>query len=98
MQINDKEVEQVVRKRYPGRDETYIQNQINVEKSSIFQNLPLKISLSRDFDESKEELTIESIEDAEGNDKSTKYISLNYQTLKNANGYWLDTCEFTLSV
>lgn len=98
MQINDKEVEQVVRKRYPGRDETYIQNQINVEKSSIFQNLPLKITLSRDFDESKEELFIENIEDAEGNDKSTKYISLNFQTLKNANGYWLDTCEFTLSV
>lgn len=98
MQINNKEVEKVVRARYASRDETYIQNQINVEKNSIFQNLPLKVNIVRDYDESKEELSIQSIEDAEGNDKPVKYLSLNYQTLKNADGYWLDTCEFTLSV
>ena len=68
-----------------------------MEKNKIYQNFPLKITLSRDLDESKEQLVIESVEDNEGNDKSSKYFKLNYQTLDNENGYWLDTCEFILN-
>jgi hypothetical protein len=59
----------------------------------------LKVVISRDYDESKEILKIESVEDSEGNDKSIKYFSLSYQTLpNNKDGYWLDTCEFTLNI
>ncbi|MFC6269434.1 virulence factor SrfB [Frigoriflavimonas asaccharolytica] len=96
--VNDKEIEIIVRMKYPGREERYYENQINVERNSIFTNLPLKVTLSREFDESKEKINIVNVEDSDGNDKYIKYFSLNYQTLHEEAGFWLDTCEFTLNV
>ena len=98
IQLNSSEIDRRVRMKYPGRDERYIEDQINVEKGAILTNMPLKISLIREFDESKEILQIESVEDAEGNDKPVNYFSLNFQTLPDEAGYWLDTCEFILKV
>lgn len=99
IKINRTEVEKVVKLKYPSKDEIFYRNQTDVEINSINQNLPLKVVISRDYDESKEILKIESVEDSEGNDKSIKYFSLSYQTLpNNKDGYWLDTCEFTLNI
>jgi hypothetical protein len=95
--IDNKEISKTIKTRYPNKDNAYYEEQISIEKNKIYQNLPLKITLSRDIDESKEQLKIESVEDNEGNDKSNKYFKLNYQTLDNENGYWLDTCEFILN-
>jgi hypothetical protein len=95
--IDNKEISKTIKTRYPNKDNAFYDEQINVEKNKIFQNLPLKITLSRDIDESKEQLKIESVEDHEGNDKPNKFFKLNYQTLDNENGYWLDTCEFILN-
>jgi hypothetical protein len=95
--LEDSEISKSVKIRYPNKDNSFYEEQINIEKNKIFQNLPLKITLSRELDDSKEQLKIESIEDAEGNDKSNKFFKLNYQTLDNENGYWLDTCEFILN-
>ena len=95
--IDNKEISKTIKTRYPNKDNAYYEEQISIEKNKIYQNLPLKITLSREIDESKEQLKIESVEDNEGNDKSNKYFKLNYQTLDNENGYWLDTCEFILN-
>lgn len=95
--LDNKEISRIVKNRFPNRDSIFYEEQINIEKNKINQNLPLKITLSREIDDSKEQLKIESIEDAEGNDKSNKYFKLNYQTLDDENGYWLDTCEFILN-
>ena len=66
---------------------------MNIEINKIKENLPLKVTLSRNYFESKEELKIEVIVDSTGEEKPNKYFKLNYQTLENDNGYWLDTCE-----
>lgn len=95
--IDNNEISKTIKTRYPNKDNAYYEEQISIEKNKIYQNLPLKITLSRDIDESKEQLKIESVEDNEGNDRSNKYFKLNYQTLDNENGYWLDTCEFILN-
>jgi hypothetical protein len=95
--INHLEISNTVKIRFPNKDQVFYEQQISIEKNKIFQNLPLRITLSRDIDESKEQLKIESVEDNEGNDKSNKFFKLNYQTLDNENGYWLDTCEFILN-
>ena len=76
IKINRAEVEKVVKLKYPSKDEIFYRNQTDVEINSINQNLPLKVVISRDYDESKEILKIESVEDSEGNDKSIKYFSL----------------------
>jgi hypothetical protein len=95
--INDYEISKFVKTRYPERENAFYEEQISIEKNKIHQKFPLKITLSRDIDESKEQLKIESVEDNEGNEKSNKFFKLNYQTLDNENGYWLDTCEFILN-
>jgi hypothetical protein len=95
--LNNTEISKSVKIRFPNKENSFYEEQINIEKNKIFQNLPLKINLSRELDDSKEQLKIESVEDSEGNDKSNKFFKLNYQTLDDENGYWLDTCEFILN-
>lgn len=95
--LDNKEISKTIKTRFPNRENTFYEEQINIEKNKIHQNLPLKITVSREIDDSKEQLKIESVEDVEGNDKSNKYFKLNYQTLDDENGYWLDTCEFILN-
>ena len=95
--LNNSEIIKTVKTRFPNKENSFYEEQINIEKNKINQNFPLKISLSREIDDSKEQLKIESVEDSQGNDKSNKFFKLNYQTLDNENGYWLDTCEFILN-
>ena len=95
--VDNTEIKKTIKSRYPNRDNDFYDEQVSLEKNKIYQNLPLIIALSRDIDESKEELKIESVEDNDGNEKSNKHFRLNYQTLGNENGYWLDTCEFILN-
>lgn len=96
--IDKTEIYKTVKSRSPNKDNAYYDEQVNIERNKIYQNLPLKVVLSREIDESKEILKIESVEDIEGNDKPNKFFKLNYQTLDDENGYWLDTCEFILNV
>lgn len=97
LSIDNKEIIKTMKIRYPNREKVFYDEQVIIERNKIYQNLPLKFILSRDIDESKEQLKIESVEDNDGNDKPNKYFKLNYQTLDNENGYWLDTCEFILN-
>lgn len=74
------------------------EDQANKKRMSMLQNLPLRISITRDFDLSKEQLKIDSVEDSEGNDLPKRYFKLSYQTLGDQQEYWLDNCEFTLAI
>jgi len=94
--VNMKEIDRAVRQRYVDRDENFYREQTNVERNNILQNMPLKITVSREIDESKELLRISEVENAVGNSVPVKYFSLGYQTLESVEGYWLDTCEFVL--
>ena len=95
--FNDFEILQTIKKRKPNLTELEYIEQVNKFKADIVQKMPLKLSLSRDIDISKEEIIIDSIEDSEGDELPIKSIVMNYQTLDNENGYWLDTCEFILN-
>ncbi|MEJ5055769.1 virulence factor SrfB [Sphingobacterium sp. MYb382] len=94
--LDIKQMEEVFRMRFIGKEPSFYEELINKERGEILKHLPLKVTLSRDIDESKELLSIEHIEDAEGNEKPLKFFTLHYQTLDNVQGYWLDTCEFVL--
>lgn len=98
IRFNDKEIKANIRKSNPSRDEAYIDNQLGIEKTTIRQNLPLKIQLVREYDSSKEVVRIESVEDSEGNKRPSKYFIMHYQTLEDEKGYWLDKCEFILNI
>ena len=97
IRMDEKEIEAHIRRKYPSQDQNFIKEQIEKEKNTIRQNLPLKVELSRDYEESKEVIRITRVEDAQGNDKPNKYFTLHYQTLEDEKGYWLDKCEFILN-
>jgi len=94
--IDSKNIEAVIKNRYLGKDIQFYQNQVNFELGEILRHLPLKVTFSRDFDESKEALSIEHVEDADGNEKPNNFFQLRFQTLDTVHGFWLDTCEFVL--
>ncbi|KGE13499.1 virulence factor SrfB [Sphingobacterium deserti] len=94
--IDPKQMEEVIRNRFVGRDAQFYEEQLDRERGEILRHLPLKITISRDWEESKEILKIEHIEDSEGNEKPGRFFQLHYQTLDSVQGYWLDTCEFVL--
>jgi hypothetical protein len=96
--FNDKELYVQFKKKFPGNEETFYTESISRYKAEVLQRMPLKLTLIRDYDTSKEKITVDSIEDFEGNELSVKSIQLNFQTLENEKGYWLDTCEFVLNV
>jgi hypothetical protein len=74
--IDDKEIMKTIKTRFPNKDNAFYEEQLGLEKNKIYQNLPLKITLSREIDESKEKLKIENVEDSDGNDKSNRYFKL----------------------
>ena len=95
--FNDADLITNFKSRFPNNTENHYQDLVSKFKSDIIQKMPLKVSLSRDTDFSKEKILIESIEDNEGNDLPVKSLKLNYQSISDENGYWLDTCEFVLN-
>lgn len=96
LSIDHRQIEEVIKNRFVGRDESFYEEQVDKERGEILRHLPLKVTIARDWDESKEILKIEHIEDNEGNEKPGRFFQLHYQTLDSVQGYWLDTCEFVL--
>lgn len=96
LSIDHRQMEEVIKNRFVGRDASFYEEQVDKERGEILRHLPLKVTISRDWDESKEILKIEHIEDNEGNEKPGRFFQLHYQTLDSVQGYWLDTCEFVL--
>lgn len=96
LSIDHRQMEEVVKNRFVGRDASFYEEQVDKERGEILRHLPLKVTIARDWDESKEILKIEHIEDNEGNEKPGRFFQLHYQTLDSVQGYWLDTCEFVL--
>jgi len=96
LSIDHRQMEEVIKNRFVGRDVSFYEEQVDKERGEILRHLPLKVTIARDWDESKEILKIEHIEDNEGNEKPGRFFQLHYQTLDSVQGYWLDTCEFVL--
>lgn len=96
LSIDHRQMEEVIKNRFVGRDASFYEEQVDKERGEILRHLPLKVTIARDWDESKEILKIEHIEDNEGNEKPGRFFQLHYQTLGSVQGYWLDTCEFVL--
>lgn len=96
LSIDHRQMEEVIKNRFVGRDASFYEEQVDKERGEILRHLPLKVTIARDWDESKEVLKIEHIEDNEGNEKPGRFFQLHYQTLDSVQGYWLDTCEFVL--
>ena len=60
--------------------------------------LPVRISLTRDIYKDKEELQIEDVSDAVGNEVGKGVFELVQQSIADDGRYWLDSGEFELTL
>ena len=66
---------------------------LNEKVDTLKSKMPFAISLERDS-EDIEKLSIESVDDNNGNEISKEYFEVNIQSLGINNNYWLDTGSF----
>ena len=60
--------------------------------------MPFLVKIKRDWNNSREALTIEGIKDSQKNESARQLLSLSVMTLPHEKGYWLDTGEFVLNI
>ena len=64
----------------------------------IRESMPLKIEINRDLQKDKERISLIEIVDNEENNLNKNYFTLEINTLKNRDSYWLDDGKFILKV
>jgi len=79
-------------------DPLALQNAINAEKTKFRSKMPLTVNLRRQYNDSREHLTVETVKDKSNNPVSKSLLKLNIMTLSDERGYWLDNGEFVLNI
>jgi hypothetical protein len=79
-------------------DNLSIMDKVENRKNQLRNRLPYTVTLSRNFEQNKERLKVELIQDKEETDLTKSNFELKLQTLDNSEGFWLDSGEFNLTV
>lgn len=97
--FNDYKIEDRVRGRYDDDiDDNTIATGIRNEKQKIMRGFPLKVRLARDYSADKEQINVDSIDDAQGNSVNRNFINMQVQSMSEVDNYWLDSGIFNLNV
>jgi hypothetical protein len=97
LQFNNRNIKEQM-KLNPYVDSNQVNDALENRKTSLREKLPYKLNISRDLSKDKEKIKIESIQDSEGNDLNKNSFELKVITLNQAENYWLDSGEFTLTI
>jgi hypothetical protein len=98
LDFNIKKITDRLKDQNPTIDANELADRVLQFKNQLKNRLPFLVTISREYRENKEKLTVESISDREKNDVSTSLVGLRAQTLQQDTGYWLDTGAFQLRV
>ncbi|MCC5944873.1 MAG: virulence factor SrfB [Bernardetiaceae bacterium] len=88
----------VIERNAALEDEKEIHNAVEAYRNNLKNRMPFRITIKRDWSESREHVYIDNIRDAERNDISRRFLNLAFMTLAEEKGYWLDTGEFVLNI
>jgi hypothetical protein len=78
-------------------DVAAVQAGVEARKNTIIRNMPLTVSIERDFSEDKEMLTMESATGADGKDYK-RFLCLQVQSMSEVDNFWLDSGIFSLNI
>lgn len=88
---------EVIREKSRAKGENMTDGEVlsalNEKIDYLKSKMPFTISLERDS-EDKEKISVESVEDVDGNEILKDYFEVNIQSLGINNNYWLDTGSF----
>ena len=54
--------------------------------------------MARDYSADKEQINVDSIDDAQGNSVNRNFINMQVQSMSEVDNYWLDSGIFNLNV
>ena len=95
--FNRYKLREVIREKARAKGENMTDGEalaaLNEKIDTLKSKMPFAISLERDS-EDIEKLSIESVDDNNGNEISKEYFEVNIQSLGINNNYWLDTGSF----
>ena len=98
LDFNDYKLEDRVKGRiYDEKDEYAVKIGIDEEKANIRRNMPLRVTIERDFKEDIESLKLEEIIGNDGYDKK-KFFCLQVQSMSEVENFWLDSGIFSLNI
>ena len=99
LDFDDYKLEDRVRGRVDDENDiTAIQKGILDEKTRIRKNMPLKVTIEREFSEDRELLRIEDVTDREGAPISKNFFNLHVQSMSEVDNFWLDSGIFSLNI
>lgn len=77
----------------PMIPESKLHSMVNEEVEALRKRMPFRLGIERD-PENKEQISVSSIEDKDGNEISENYVEINIQSLGANEKYWLDSGAF----
>jgi len=97
---NDFKIEDRVLGRFDEEDPpiNQVQQEIQKEKDKIRKAMPLKFTISRDFNEDIEELALDEVIDKDGNPMNKSFFILQLQSISEIEDFWLDSGLFSLNI
>ena len=97
--FNDYKIEDRVRGRFDDDvDDNTVAMAMEEEKKKILRGFPLEVNLSRDYVVDKEQITVDSIKDANGASVNRNFINMQVQSMTEVDNFWLDSGIFNLNV
>lgn len=100
LDFNEEKIREKVieRNNFSSDEEVAVKEEVKRYVNTLKSRMPFKILIRRDISESKEQLKIERVKDADRNESSRTFLKLSLMTLQDKTGYWLDTGEFILNI
>lgn len=97
--FNEFKLEDRIKGRVDDEDDmNAVQKGIHGEKAKIQRNMPLKVTIVRDFNDDIELLRIEDVFGKDGSSINSNFFSLQVQSMSEVDNFWLDSGIFSLNI
>jgi hypothetical protein len=97
LDFDDDKIREKRKEHHEDLDNTAFAKELELYKTNLKNRMPFRVSISRQYRQNRELLTIESVKDK--NKQLLKSIfKLKLKTLDEDTGYWLDTGQFVLGI
>ena len=85
-------------KNYPIDNQALIQDAIDSQKLRIRQNMPVRLTIERDYLNDREEVIVTDVTDKNDTKLAKRALSLQIKSLSESDTFWLDNGEFKCKI
>lgn len=96
--IREMVIAKYIEKNYPIDNQALIQDAIDSQKLRIRQNMPVRLTIERDYLNDREEVIVTDVTDKNDTKLSKRSLSLQIKSLSESDTFWLDNGEFKCKI